>query len=185
MKESRGGRAGERGHISNAQPCYTGPSLALRVDTELLSGEFPQNLFCFTSLQLGGKRGICLKFHVIHARIICYSMKVLFTRKSIRGSISLVPSSPSAGARAPGRPGRGGKAPSTQMLSLLGAQHVGGLWEPRWRLASCGHRCLILMCSSLGLICGLCLYGAHWNQHIYFTWDFFSFSIYLKEFSML
>lgn len=38
---------------------------------------------------VGWGKGIHLKFHVIHTRIICYSMKILFTRKSIRGRVSL------------------------------------------------------------------------------------------------
>lgn len=36
---------------------------------------------------MGGERA--LKFHVTHARVGCYSMKVLFTHKSIRSSVSL------------------------------------------------------------------------------------------------
>lgn len=64
-------------------------------------------LFCSTSVER--KQGIHLKFHFIHARTIRYCMKVLFTRKSIRGGISLVQRSPSTRAQAPGEtwPGEG------------------------------------------------------------------------------
>lgn len=98
-----------------------------------------QFIFWFTSLRLGGKRGINLKFHVIHARIICYSMKVLFAHKSIRGNVSLVPRSPSTGAGAPGEtwPCQG------RVFSPLGAQDLcgavgatGGAWPPAGTSAS-------------------------------------------------
>lgn len=68
-------------------PCCTVSLFVSHVDTEILT-EF-HNLFCVLLVFGWEGKDISLKFHVTHARVGYYSMKVLFTHKSIRGSVSL------------------------------------------------------------------------------------------------
>lgn len=88
-----------------------------------------QFILCFVRVWLGGERA--LKFHVTHARVGCYSMKVLFTHKSIRSSVSLA-------QRRLFKRSMGtwknlnleGRIPRVQCCLLLVSRVCAGLWEP-------------------------------------------------------
>lgn len=149
--EGRGrGRARERAgfkvvfQTTNLCPHCAGPSLAFHVDTESC-WENPLTVY-FVLLDFGWEeKGINLKFHVTQARIICYSMKVLLTHKSITGSVSLVQGSLPTGAWASpgGEVTQKGRCPSAQGQVLRPVQGRGSL---QYSWASPGQTCFILMC---------------------------------------
>lgn len=181
MKE--GGRGPGGGHRKRFQGLISNTQRAYLLDWAILNfvcrhwssaRRIPSIYFLFYSTSVERKKGINLKFHVICA--ICYSMKVLFTHKSIRGSASLVQRSLFTEQGHLGKldPGQTGLSPCR--CSLMGPM-AEGCGSHAWRWSSCGQTHFILTCYIIPWFnCALSLYGASWNHCIYSTWDFFFLS---------
>lgn len=132
-QRQRGGGRFPRSYFRHpgSLPCCSGPSLVFHVNTEVLSEEFPHNLF-FVLLDFNWEeKGIHLKFYAIHSRIICYCMKALFTHKSIRSVFlwyreACPQEQGHLGELDPGREG----FPACSCCLLSVPRMCTGLWEP-------------------------------------------------------
>lgn len=116
------------GHISNTQPCFTGPSLAFRVDTEILSGEFPHSLFSgLLAFGWEEKGALIWNFMLFMPGSFVTAWRFYSPIKVLEAMFLWCPE---AHLQAQGHLGRPG--PAREGCSLLLVPRISvGLWEPR------------------------------------------------------
>lgn len=151
MKESGGGRGGQEREVSRSY--FKHPTVLYWAVISFGSRHWnsvrripSQFIFCFTSLQLGGKRALIWNFTLFTSGSFVTAWRFYLPIKVLEAVFLWCREACLRERGHLGRPGQEGRLPSMQTLSLLGARMCVGCGSRGWRLASCGHGCLIPMC---------------------------------------